>query len=587
VLGNVTERDADGVLTTFVYDAAGRLVRAASQDAVLEFQRDEMGRVTAETCNGRTVVSSYDVAGQRVQRITPAGNETRWAYDECGRPVTLQSGGQQLRFGYDQADRETVRELPGGAQLTQEWDRAGQLAAQVLTGGPAGNQPGSLAPAPGADSHAGGMPLPVPADVARRVLQRRGYRYRADGVLVALDDLLAGPRRLTADPVGRVTGLAGPDWAERYTYDPTGNITAAAWPAPPGSAGAWAGPGAQGLRQYQGTIITGAGSIRYQHDACGRIIVRHRTRDSRKPDTWRYQWDAGDPFGRRIAKQRLDADGQVTEHTSFTWDGPVLAEQATTVPGAATAGLVTTWDYQPGSFIPLTQLTLHDQAGHASWHDEPQDQVDSQFYAIVTDLIGAPSELVAPDGELAGYQQRTLWGVSMWHPQGGSTALRFPGQYADDETGLHYNHHRYYDPVTGAYLSPDPLGLTPAPNPHAYVPNPTSYTDPFGLAPYPNGLKNASNGLKSLFSDGSVSGKSIISIRQELFDDGFTQRLSDNRQGYLFEKQVGPNAFEQVRIMNRGGGWDIRIQNRYGNYLDPTGNVVPPAQSHGIPVYSK
>jgi uncharacterized protein RhaS with RHS repeats len=32
------------------------------------------------------------------------------------------------------------------------------------------------------------------------------------------------------------------------------------------------------------------------------------------------------------------------------------------------------------------------------------------------------------------------------------------GQYADDETGPHYNHHRYYDPVTGAYLSPDPLG---------------------------------------------------------------------------------------------------------------------------------
>jgi RHS repeat-associated protein len=110
--------------------------------------------------------------------------------------------------------------------------------------------------------------------------------------------------------------------------------------------------------------------------------------------------------------------------------------------------------------------------------------VDSQFYAIVTDLIGAPSELVAPDGELAGYQQRTLWGTTMWHPQGVSTPLRFPGQYADDETGLHYNHHRYYDPVTGAYLSPDPLGLTPAPNPHTYVPNPTLQTDPFGLAPY-------------------------------------------------------------------------------------------------------
>jgi RHS repeat-associated protein len=519
VLGNVTERDADGVLATFAYDAAGRLVRAASQDALLEFQRDETGRVTAETCNGRTVLSSYDATGQRVQRITPAGNQTSWTFDTCGRPVMLQSAGRQLRFGYDHVDRETVRELPGGAQLTQEWDRAGRLAAQILTGGFAAGQPGPLLPSSGlgAEGSVSGIAQPGPGGPAaaftqavtggagRRVLQRRGYQYRADGVLVALDDLLSGPRRLTVDPVGRVTSLAGPDWAERYTYDPAGNITAAAWPAPPAPPGLvdhWADLAAQGPRQHQGTLITGAGNIRYQHDACGRIIVRQRTRDSRKPDTWRYQWDADghltavitpdgttwrylyDPLGRRIAKQRLDAGGQVTEHTSFTWDGPVLAEQATTVPAATTGGLVTTWDYQPGSFTALTQFTHQYQAGHASSGDTPQDQVDSQFYAIVTDLIGAPSELVAPDGELAGYQQRTLWGTTMWHPQGAATPLRFPGQYADDETGLHYNHHRYYDPVTGAYLSPDPLGLTPAPNPPTYVPNPTLQTDPFGLAPY-------------------------------------------------------------------------------------------------------
>jgi RHS repeat-associated protein len=124
--------------------------------------------------------------------------------------------------------------------------------------------------------------------------------------------------------------------------------------------------------------------------------------------------------------------------------------------------------------------------------------VDSQFYAIVTDLIGAPSELVAPDGELAGYQQRTLWGTTMWHPQGASTPLRFPGQYADDETGLHYNHHRYYDPVTGAYLSPDPLGLTPAPNPHTYVPNPCILVDPLGLSPYKiSGTRGLSHSFSS------------------------------------------------------------------------------------------
>jgi RHS repeat-associated protein len=139
-----------------------------------------------------------------------------------------------------------------------------------------------------------------------------------------------------------------------------------------------------------------------------------------------------------------------------------------------------------GSFAvtPVTQLSQRARAGRASFDQASQDQVDSQFYAIVTDLVGAPAELMAPDGDLAGYQQRTLWGTTMWHPDGASSPLRFPGQYADAETGLHYNHHRYYDPVTGRYLTPDPLGLTPAPNPHTYVTNPCAVADPLGLAPY-------------------------------------------------------------------------------------------------------
>ena len=82
---------------------------------------------------------------------------------------------------------------------------------------------------------------------------------------------------------------------------------------------------------------------------------------------------------------------------------------------------------------------------------------------------------------MAGHQQHTLWGGTVWHPSGASTPLRFPGQYDDAETGLHYNNQRYYDPVTGSYLSPDPLGLGPAPNPHVYVPNPHVETDPLGL----------------------------------------------------------------------------------------------------------
>ena len=76
-----------------------------------------------------------------------------------------------------------------------------------------------------------------------------------------------------------------------------------------------------------------------------------------------------------------------------------------------------------------------------------------------------------------------MWGRTAWRGRA-DTPLRFPGQYADPETGLHYNQHRYYDPEVGAYLTPDPLGLAAAPNPHAYVMNPQVLADPLGLAPY-------------------------------------------------------------------------------------------------------
>lgn len=61
--------------------------------------------------------------------------------------------------------------------------------------------------------------------------------------------------------------------------------------------------------------------------------------------------------------------------------------------------------------------------------------------------------------------------------------MRFPGQYHDAESGLHYNYFRYYDPAAARYNSPDPLGLEPAPNHHAYVSNPLEWIDLLGLAP--------------------------------------------------------------------------------------------------------
>jgi RHS repeat-associated protein len=59
--------------------------------------------------------------------------------------------------------------------------------------------------------------------------------------------------------------------------------------------------------------------------------------------------------------------------------------------------------------------------------------------------------------------------------------FRFQGQQFDEETGLHYNRHRYYDPGIGRFVSQDPIGLLGGSNLFAYAPNPFGWIDPFGL----------------------------------------------------------------------------------------------------------
>ncbi|MHA7648701.1 RHS repeat-associated core domain-containing protein [Mycobacterium sp. ML4] len=118
--------------------------------------------------------------------------------------------------------------------------------------------------------------------------------------------------------------------------------------------------------------------------------------------------------------------------------------------------------------------------GATPTRNSTQPEIDRAFYAIITDHLGTPTHLLDPDtATLTAHATTTLWGHTTWTGNT-STPLRFPGQYHDPETDLHYNHHRYYHPHTGRYTTPDPLGLTPAPNPHTYPRNPTITIDPLG-----------------------------------------------------------------------------------------------------------
>ncbi|TLW92338.1 type IV secretion protein Rhs [Saccharomonospora piscinae] len=460
VVGRVVRTVSDdGRTTTFAYDAAGRPVRAATQDSVLEYAYDAVGRITAETIDGRTVEHTYDLAGQRVRRVTPSGAVSTWTYDARGLPETLATTGGVLSFRHDAAGREVSRTF-GHGSLTQSWDPANQLIGQTIWG---------------PDRH------------GPRRNQTRGYSYHPDGRLAKVVDQLGGTRLFDLDPAGRVTAVRASTWRETYAYDRSGNITGASYPAPDDSA--------QGARQTQGTLVKQAGRLRYEYDAQGRVVRAFRRTLSGRRREWRYAWDAEDRLvgvvtpdgtswryrydvvGRRIGKTRLGPDGGIAEEVEFSWDGAALAEQRV-VTGASRQAV--TWDYEPGTYRAASQL-------HRTWRSGAlsQEEVDRRFYAIVTDLVGTPSELATLDGRIAWRRVTTLWGNGFATGDPGvDCPLRFPGHYRDAETGLHYNTMRYYDADAAAYLSPDPLGLQPAANPHRYVDNPLLWIDPLGLAAF-------------------------------------------------------------------------------------------------------
>jgi YD repeat-containing protein len=249
-MGRPVAKAVDGEITSYGYDAAGRLIRAAGPGCDLEWERDRAGRVVAERINGRSLASTYDAMGRRVERITPSGARVRYEYDLVGRPTSLNTSGHTFHFTHDAAGQELGRLIDDSLSVVQSWDAVGRLLEQQVTA--AGQQ-----------------------------VQRHAYGYGADHHLVRVEDALNGTTSLELDRMGRISGLQSPTRAENYAYNDGGHVTSAAW------AGHEVAKEAEGDRQYSGTRLGRAGSVRYEYDAAGRVVVRRKPRLSRKADVWR------------------------------------------------------------------------------------------------------------------------------------------------------------------------------------------------------------------------------------------------------------------------------------------------------------
>lgn len=512
-MGRVTlQASVDGT-SRFEYDKAGNLVGGHNEDADVRFERDGQGRVIKETINGLAVHSTYDELGRRVCRAlggsdtVPRGSsrersdggelvgaldddrslfESTWQFDANGMPVGLQLPGDGLfSFTHDALGREAARDWEvRGAKLRQvkSYDAGGRLVRHNVTADEGGTRR------------------------QQRPVQQRAWKYDGAGRTRVQADLSFGSTRYELDQGDRVTAASGDTGQEHYAYDLAGNLIEAvrkkAWL---GKSRASRSP--NGARTYVGSQLQTAGEIRYDYDAQGRVVQRREARGrvwhyhwtardrlrsivTPEGEVWRYGYDA---FGRRVRKERVEeprnkgprnkpaATERVAEHVTFLWDGDLLAQETAVKRQFAKDGAeqidkrqtrTTTWEYAPDTFVPLTQTVEKRQKGAST----------RECYAVVTDAIGTPRELVSSDGRIAWQARTTLWGeVDAVRGSGGACPIGFQGQYRDDESGLAYNRHRYYDPSTGRYQSSDPLQLDGGWVPHGYVHNPIERVDPLGL----------------------------------------------------------------------------------------------------------
>jgi len=112
------------------------------------------------------------------------------------------------------------------------------------------------------------------------------------------------------------------------------------------------------------------------------------------------------------------------------------------------------------------------------------------LYYVHNDPLGTPQVLTDEAGMVVWRARYDPFGKAVVDedPDGDGNSVtfnvRFPGQYYDQETGLHYNYFRYYNPSTGRYITSDPIGIVGGEdlNPFAYVSNkPMNWIDPEGL----------------------------------------------------------------------------------------------------------
>jgi len=210
------------------------------------------------------------------------------------------------------------------------------------------------------------------------------------------------------------------------------------------------------------------GEQHYVYDAENRLIKAEGTGPEGKFAA-QYHYDA---LGRRTRKTVTTQRG--TSETRFLWQGYRLLQEQQ-------KDRCQTYVYDPNeAYSPLARI------------DHLCDENNGDIFWFGTDLNGAPLDVTDEQGNICWSGQYGSFGEVRYHSDGFSRLLqtralhhqplRYAGQYADSETGLHYSLFRYYDPQVGRFTVQDPIGVLGGINLYQYAPNPLGWIDPWGLS---------------------------------------------------------------------------------------------------------
>jgi RHS repeat-associated protein len=443
----------DGTATAARRDNRGRLEATRYPDgSVKTATHDEESRWTRVELGGHEIARTLTPEGQAVEESQGDFRFTR-EFGEAGQLLTVTGNdGRRVRYGYDEDGRIVEIEIADGRWVDEVWELVGQARSHRLEYDRKGHLRRWVAPSGVTETRSydvRGRLVEQTVAAGEQVVVQRRYAYDAVGRVIAIQDSRRGQRRFAYDVMGRLTAAGDSRGTRRFSWGRSGERTS---DVQYGSA----------FRVFQ------AGGRQYSYDERG-FVVQRDARTGPQDLAWtprgllasaslpdgrdvRFEYD---PHDRLITRE---ASGQITR---YIWNDESLWGITTDgQPPVAFAGI-------PGAHAPLEQ------------------SIGERACSVHVDQIGTVQELVDEHGNVVWQNPAGFWGEFDDHAADTTTEdcpLGFPGQIRDDLTGLYYNRYRFYDPVIGRYLTPDPVGIFGGLDPYGYVQDPVNLYDPTGLA---------------------------------------------------------------------------------------------------------